>query len=252
MLTSERFIGSGRCLIDVWASGAKTNKYLDVARVEEIIFGAPGVEKLEKESRQPEDYGQVVDSITKKIDQAATIKISSINKDNLILAMYGGSAAFAQTGGSATSEALTAAHDKHVRLQYRNISNVVVKDVTDTTTYVLGTDYEINDRLGTIKALSTGSIGDSDVLHVSYDYGTISNGYTIQSNQVTKIEATILADIKDQNNPSREGEIIIHKCEITPAGDRSFLSDNFIDFDLEVKILSDGTNPPYEVKFGEV
>ena len=50
-----------------------------------------------------------------------------------------------------------------------NLSNVLVKDATDATTYVENTDYTINFKSGKVTALSTGSIVAGADVHVTFD-----------------------------------------------------------------------------------
>lgn len=47
---------------------------------------------------------------------------------------------------------------------------VVVKDSSDETTYVAGTDYTIDLVSGVITRVSDGSIGATETLHITYDY----------------------------------------------------------------------------------
>lgn len=62
------------------------------------------------------------------------------------------------------------------------ISNVVVKNNTDSTTYVEGTDYYIEYNEGTVIRIASGAITASQALHVTYQYPltrTILNGDNI-------------------------------------------------------------------------
>ena len=50
-----------------------------------------------------------------------------------------------------------------------NFENVVVKDSTETTTYVENTDYTFDYDTGLLCALSSGSINNDEELHITYD-----------------------------------------------------------------------------------
>ena len=67
------------------------------------------------------------------------------------------------------AEARTVEDDK-VTVAQKWIFSVTVKDSTDTTTYVEGTDYTAAYDTGIITRLDTGSIGASETLHISYSY----------------------------------------------------------------------------------
>jgi phage tail sheath protein FI len=51
------------------------------------------------------------------------------------------------------------------------VADPTVQDDTDTTAYVLDTDYSVDRITGVITRIATGSIGATDTLHVTYDYG---------------------------------------------------------------------------------
>lgn len=59
-----------------------------------------------------------------------------------------------------------------ITLAHGNIRNVVVKDNPEVTTYVQGTDYEVEKRTGKVTRISTGAISSGDTVKVSYDYNT--------------------------------------------------------------------------------
>lgn len=54
-----------------------------------------------------------------------------------------------------------------VDIGYYNATVVIVKDVTDTTTYVDGTDYTFDAKSGYITIIATGAIVDLAVLHLT-------------------------------------------------------------------------------------
>lgn len=70
---------------------------------------------------------------------------------------------------TATSESVTLALGI-ANTAHPNISSVTVKNNTDSTTYVEGTDYYIQYDSGTIALIPGGGITASQVLHVTYNY----------------------------------------------------------------------------------
>jgi len=96
-----------------------------------------------------------------------------------------------------TDESVTADLGAYVALDYKRVTpgTVVVQDVTDTTTYVEGTDYVIDYANGELMALTGGSISDSDVLHVDYTYTAIRKGemQSIERGKMTLSYVTIEA-----------------------------------------------------------
>lgn len=74
-----------------------------------------------------------------------------------------------------TSEARTIGADGSVKLAVKHPypASVVVKDVTDVTTYVLGTDYTFavnSDGEGVLAIIDGGAIDVADVVHVTYNW----------------------------------------------------------------------------------
>ena len=61
---------------------------------------------------------------------------------------------------------------KTTNLGIGGIKNVVVKDSTDTTTYVENTDYWVQYESGRIVRNTTGAIGSGANIHVTYDWAT--------------------------------------------------------------------------------
>lgn len=73
---------------------------------------------------------------------------------------------------TATDEAQTLDADDELTLDHPGlVVDPVVKDVTDTTTYVKDTDYTIDWITGVITRIDTGGINALDTLHITYDYG---------------------------------------------------------------------------------
>jgi phage tail sheath protein FI len=69
------------------------------------------------------------------------------------------------------AEEKTFADDKITLAHPGLVADPTVQDSTDTTTYVLDTDYTVDRITGVITRLSAGSIGATDTVHVTYDYG---------------------------------------------------------------------------------
>ena len=73
-----------------------------------------------------------------------------------------------------------------VMIEKYNVTALVVKDETDTTTYIEGTDYEFDARVGfitIIPILDGGAIATGDILHltVSYPDFTINTSATMKN-----------------------------------------------------------------------
>lgn len=149
----------------------------------------------EMTSRSREAYGQVIAaaSIPKPTDFSVTL--AEVNTATLTLALMGSSAPQDQASGALTAVPVTASLDKWVQLSRQNIvdTGFVVTNVGATTTYVYGTDYLVNWRVGMIQALSTGAITAAEPLLVTGTYNAI-DGTLISGGTQTQIRAAFLLD----------------------------------------------------------
>jgi len=127
-------------------------------------------------SRGRDSYGQVIESVTVPKPIEFSMDLAEVNIETMTIALLGSQSALTQGSGSLTAEAIVAKLDSWVPLSKQNIATagLTVKNSTDATTYVLGTDYDVNYRLGWIKAITGGAITADEALHVSCTYNAIS------------------------------------------------------------------------------
>lgn len=123
---------------------------------------------------------------------------------------------------------------------------LLVQDDSDTTTYVAGTDYEVNtslkdDSIGRIRFLEGGSITEDDVIHVTYGYAATTY-YEIQAFANTQIEG-ILRFVSD-NPAGVQQELEIWRVSLTPSGDTAMIGDDWSTLGFTGEILKDETNHP--------
>ncbi len=93
--------------------------------------------------------------------------------DELLATITGESNVFATSGEGI--EVITLAN--------ADVRNVIVKDVTDVTTYTEGTDYYVQYESGKVIRISTGAISSGATVHVTYGYPTsrsVLNGDKIE------------------------------------------------------------------------
>ena len=134
-----------------------------------------------------------------------------------------------------------------VLLAHKNVSSVVVKDVTDTTTYVAGTDYNvISPALGLIETLVGGAIADDAVLHVSYAYAAQS-GYQVSIGTNALIRVAILIDGENEEDGT-EMTMEFDSVVLASSADINIISDPGTDYEelpftLTFETLSGATSP---------
>lgn len=176
-------------------------------------------------------------NILKKVTGALTIETLEISPEMLERAYLGDLTRTAVASATATLANVTVTLlDTAYYIGDKFLSNVVVQDATDTTTYVEGTDYTIDYDKGLITALSTGAISALDVLHVTYDnaaYDDINIEGFIQS----KIEG-----ILKFNSCAAQGisyTYTFHRVSLLASGDYSLKSsDDFVKLTFEGTMLA--------------
>jgi len=123
---------------------------------------------------------------------------------------------------------------------------ILVQNSAGTVTYVDGTDYEMDttlsdDDIGRINVLDTGSITDLEVLHVTYQYATLT--YTnIAMFANTQITGT-LRFVSD-NPAGDQQELEVWSVSLTPTGDTAMIGDDWSTLGFTGEILKDETNHP--------
>lgn len=186
----------------------------------------PKVKKLELTSKGRRDYGQVLESVSVQEPATFTVELNEVNKESMVIALLGSTAAITQTAGSITAEVVAAKLDKWVPLTKGHLTGTqTVTDSTAATTYVAGVDYEINAQMGWIKALSTGDIIDAESLKVTSTYGA-HTGTKISGATKTDIRAEIIFDGVNQAD-GLPCIVTIREAIIAADAAFDFLSDKF-------------------------
>jgi hypothetical protein len=208
-------------------------------------------EVKERTSKQRETYGQVLDTVYIKQPTMVKIALDEMNKDNLAMALLGSVATFSETEGAVVGESVTVgALGNWVNVSASSLTSdaVTVKDETDTTTYVEGTDYEVNKRLGMIRPLAGGGISQGDVILVSYT-GADVTGSVISGAVQPQIEAEIMLDGRNLADGTPM-QVMVDRAVMAPTSPVDFLSDDWTTLELEGRALTvEGKTSPYSTKF---
>lgn len=228
MYQATPFIGSG----EIYINGR------DVGNASDFTIQTPKIDTKELKSMRRDSYGNIVKSVPISFSQSLKFTLTDIDKDNLILAMYGEGSVISQTAGSVTDEVVTVIKGRWVPLARRKIKSspaVVVTDSAGTTTYVNGTDYNIDYESGRILALDAGSISNGDV-KVDYSYDAYT-GYKVDANRQQLIEAELRFVGRDIAM-GRNVEVVVYKVSIQPNSEVDLLSTDFIKLGFVGDILS--------------
>ena len=206
----------------------------------------PNVEQKELVSKGRDTYGQVLASVS--IPKPADFAIEFLEADRQVLAMalMGQDADISVAAGTVTDESVTAHLGRWSFLDHANVSSVVVTDSTGATTYVEGTDYEVDERQGGIRPLPGGSISDGDELLVDYAYGAES-GYRIAGMRESIIKMAIRMDGKNLVD-GRDCRVVIYEAQVAADEAVDFLSGDFLTTALKGRMITPaGMGEPFVV-----
>lgn len=176
------------------SAGAPTGNFVPVGDAYPLSCQV-ATKQIKKKSRRVETAGQIIAAKNEIEDITGTLTLHEWNAANLAWALSGSKTERTGSGADITAEAVTAlAAGEYAVLAYRDVSAVVVQDVTDTTTYVLDTDYKLDAKLGLITIIDGGAITASDVLHIDYTYAA-ETGYRVAIGTDVQIRVEILAHL---------------------------------------------------------
>lgn len=182
-----------------------------------------------------------------QVTRAVNFVTDNISPDNLALFFLGDASTVTDTGSTAEEETLTVKKDRYYQLGVtasnpagvRGVSSVVVEDVTPTT-YVEGTDYEIDEDLGRLYILTEGSIDDDTELTVTYDIDASTRDRIISKNQQINGQLRFVA----YNAVGKNVDYFMAYVRISPNGDFSLKSDEWQQLGFSVEVLELNRDTP--------
>lgn len=162
-------------------------------------------------------------NVATRVTRQATITCQDISLDNLALFVIGARDTVAQTATPVTDEAHTVQTGMYYQLGVssanptgvRGVSSVTVTDATDTTTYVLDTDYELDAAMGRIYIIPGAGISDDDQILVDYTPTANSRDQVASSNLGAKFGA--LRYIAD-NTEGTNRDVYAPRVQLRPNG----------------------------------
>lgn len=209
----------------------------------------PNVELKEMSSRGRSTYGQVIESVALPQPADFTLELPEVNKESLAIALLGTESAINQTAGTLTDAPVTVtSKDTWLNLGKQNITaGLVVKDETGVTTYVMGVDYVLNNRMGWIKILPGSVIVKDAVIEVTGAYGAVG-GTLIRGATNSQIRAKFRLD---GVNFADQLPVIVDVWEAVISADSAFdfLSNDFASISLPGRLKTPaGKTEPFQVQ----
>lgn len=218
----QGIIAAGDLYFD-FLTGAGASTGFDLAGNCNKLIPKVTTETLENTLNGRDTLGQVGDSYTRITGSSISFAMNRYDP-KIVAAFFAGSAVDITAASAAYTATVIAIHDKWVPIldDMLALTDCTVKDDTDTTTYDVTDDYEINLRMGMIKVLSTGSIADGDELHLSGDKDAAS-GSKITGATNPIVNVGLYLDGKDYVNGGNL-KLRVWKAQLRAEGDFDILA----------------------------
>ncbi|MER2545941.1 MAG: hypothetical protein ABTS16_21310 [Candidatus Accumulibacter phosphatis] len=247
-MASRAFLGSGDLYIN--RMDPNTGLYLGLAGPFEVskFEIKPNSDLKEKVSKGKSTYGQVIESVAIQKPADLTVTLSELDKDGVTLALLGTQSAVTQGSGTITAESIIAAHGFWVQLSKTNfaVAGFSVTHTSGTPTYVLGTDYLVNYRLGLVKVLPTGAIANGATIKVSGTYQA-SAGTRIAGATQAQVRARFVLDGINYAD-SLPCICTVWEAILSPDSGFDFVPNDFGDIQLKGRLKTpSGQTSPFQV-----
>ena len=241
------FIGTSNIYIDVLTDeGVATGLQLK-GNCPELSIKTDS-ERKEQTGNGRDNYGQVIASVTIPKPASLSFTLNQVDQEMFAMAFFGSNAVFSQAASTLTDSPVITVADKFVEIGKMNLSSVVVKNEAGSTTYVAGTDYEVNPRLGLIRALSTGAIPAGATVEISATVGAIT-GTRMKAMTKSNVRCRLLVDGKNHAD-GREFMLDVFRARLAPSGDLAVQGENFMEAKFEATLETpSGKDTPFELTF---
>lgn len=244
--TNEYQIPRGKVFFDPY----DTN---DALTGERYLGNCPGV-TINIDSQKADHYSsegglrEKDASVLVEVNRAGTLNCDNISLANLGLFLSGTEETVTQTlNASASDDTITAIQGRYYQIGQttanpagdRNISSVVVKDATDTTTFVAGTDYNVDLALGRIQILEGGAI-DNEVIHIDYARPA-ATWSRVKTGSAGELYGALRVVADNASGDNRD--FYMPKVTLAPSGDLPVIQDGteFVSMAFALEVLKPAT-----------
>lgn len=240
------FLGSGDLFFDRFKDGQKTGE-IHFGNV--TAFNVSTTDETKKLFESMTKNRGLYKEVTTQRTVTANVTGNEFNIENVALALMGSEGAIDQAAGVIADQTLTASakHGRYYPVGKRNISAVVVKE--GATTFVEGTDYQVDAASGRVKVLATGSITEGSTLTVSCSYA-MTKLKVIEGANAGTIEGSLRFVGDPTAGPAVEVEVF--RVKVNPSGELGFISEEFGAWSLTCSVLADQSRPAGESPYFRV
>lgn len=188
-----------------------------VLNATELTLSPSDGETLEQISNQRDSYGQKLNEVTIPGSWSITITNNELFKQYMQMVLMGDLSILATPETVVTDEVSTARSELWV--PFANRGSVTAVNITSSdgaTTFIMGTDYEIDGRNAMYRRLPGSNIGDGDELLIDYTLGA-KDGFIIDGATRTSFDVSLMLDGHNLANDHRV-LLLVHHIKLKTQG----------------------------------
>ena len=246
-------MGGGLVTLNIWNPTTQAWSGFGAAIDADKFAITPNFEERTSTSKSHLDYGQARASVIIPQPTEIGIDLAAGGADALAMQFQGIVQSLTQSSGTLSAVDLTvSAIGVWLPLGKRNISETgfTVTNTGATTTYVLGTHYEVNWARGEVRFLpgANGLPAANAVVKVTGTYGAV-DGKKILGGRLSQVRVQARFDGKNLVDGSVM-EVDVHEAVLGAGAEFDFLADDFNVVSLTGKVVTPaGKTEGYEVRF---
>jgi hypothetical protein len=194
-------------------------------------------------------------SVDIRTNPEVTLKMTEFEKYKIAIALKGTALDLTQSSGAVANEAAVAYKDRYIQLAgyasaAKPISAVTVTGTGGTPTYSGTTDYEVDLNNARIYIIPGGTIADGTVLEIDYTKATL---VAADIPKVSVFDNTVLGRMQAIGDPLNGPKLRVDlwRVKMSPDGAFPIIGDDFAEFAIRGKVLSDKVNHATE-PYGQI
>ena len=209
----------------------------------DVLGFQSNVETIDVPDKRRARRGQLMASYTDASPATGKLTLYSVPAKVLAMLMLGTIVARNDAGGTRTATAATVPADYWTPLAHRHVSAVVVTSDPAGTTYEINKDYELDDKLGLIRAISGSAMASDPTVLIAYTYKAVTGDRIQVGTDLTTRARLLLRGVNDADDSAVEWEA--YQAILTPAGEIDLLSSEPLkaEFNLKFETPSGYTHP---------
>lgn len=186
-------------------------------------------------------------SLVKEISEEILFTLDELSTENLRSFFRGGDIAdIAASASVGVVDEIMQMEREDTRILGKGYAatSIVVKDITDVTTYIKDTDYTEESVIGGfigIARMDSGAISDGDFVRVSYDYDLRAHRRFSPATTLEVKGEALFFGVSDTGNEFIRSFL---NTQIEPEGAFELNDDDWSNFQLRLKILDDSVATP--------